>query len=352
MNPAQTSIAERWHAPHQSIGEVFVVAHRGAFIQEQKIVVPENSRTAIERARELECDAVELDIHATRDGTILVMHDATMNRTSTGSGDIAAQDYADLKDARLRDADTGAPLEEAPPTLEEALAAVGDEMMVNLDCKAGLEWLPRICEVARESGLGARITLKKHRLDREARRRAAEILAESGEGMDFIPVLRDSESSLEELAEALEMFAPSCVECLVDAPPGLRGYPAYERMHITADGGPLFSPEARRLFARHGVRQFVNTLYHCPETGGGGDGISRQWNGGRNCQLGLVAPDLVFSFWIAHGASVIQTDEPAFLLDWLRRGGFRREIPPLHIDLGAGMECNRTETGESIRETG
>lgn len=343
MNPAPNSIAERWHAPQTSIGEVFVVAHRGAFIHAQKIVAPENSLTAIERARRLGCDAVELDIHATKDGTILVMHDATLNRTSTGNGDIADTNYADLKGVRLRDAESGAALQERPPALEEALAAVGDVMMVNLDCKAGLEWLPRICEVARESGLGKRVTLKKHRLGRGERKRAADILAESGEGVDFIPVLRDSESSLEELAEALEMFAPSCVECLVDSPPGLRGYPAYERMHISADGGGLFSLEARRLFARHGVRQFINTLYHCPETGGSGDGISRQWNGGRNCQLALVAPDLVFSFWIAHGASVIQTDEPAFLLEWLRDGGFR---PPLT----SAREWSAM--GETLKETG
>ncbi|MCY3604850.1 MAG: hypothetical protein OXH45_03710 [Gammaproteobacteria bacterium] len=62
----------------------------------------------------------------------------------------------------------------------------------------------------------------------------------------------------------------------------------------------------------------MNTLFVNPHIPG-----HHQWNGGRSCELGRIAPDSVYGFWIAHGASVIQTDDAPFVLDWLKASGFR-----------------------------
>jgi hypothetical protein len=56
-----------------------VVAHRGA-----SGAAPENTMAAFERAVEMGADMIELDVHATEDGHIVVIHDAVLNRTTTG----------------------------------------------------------------------------------------------------------------------------------------------------------------------------------------------------------------------------------------------------------------------------
>jgi glycerophosphoryl diester phosphodiesterase len=92
------------------------VAHRGGASQ-----WPENSLTAFRNAIALGAGILELDVHLTADGTVAVIHDATLPRTSSGTGPVAACTAADLRRARLRGPD-GALTEDHVPTLDEVLA--------------------------------------------------------------------------------------------------------------------------------------------------------------------------------------------------------------------------------------
>jgi glycerophosphoryl diester phosphodiesterase len=87
-----------------------VIAHRGASGYEY-----ENSRAAFRRAVMLDADGVELDVHATRDGAIVVHHDAEI----PGFGSIALLSRAEARQVRIRN---GEPL----PLLSEVLDLVGD----------------------------------------------------------------------------------------------------------------------------------------------------------------------------------------------------------------------------------
>jgi glycerophosphoryl diester phosphodiesterase len=87
-----------------------VIAHRGASGYEY-----ENSRAAFRRAVMLDADGVELDIHATRDGGIVVHHDAEI----PGVGPIAQLTLAEARQLRI-------PNGETVPTLAEILDLVGD----------------------------------------------------------------------------------------------------------------------------------------------------------------------------------------------------------------------------------
>lgn len=87
-----------------------VIAHRGASGYEY-----ENSRAAFRRAVLLDADGVELDIHATRDGGIVVHHDPDI----PGHGAIAQLSLAEARQVRIRN---GEPL----PLLAEVLDLVGD----------------------------------------------------------------------------------------------------------------------------------------------------------------------------------------------------------------------------------
>ena len=107
-----------------------VVAHR-AFGQ----LFPENTLTAIAGALNLGAGAVEVDVRFSRDGVPIIMHDATVDRTTNGTGPVAAFDLAALK---TLDACAKAPGDWAPcrvPTVAEALAALGPEAFVLLDLK-------------------------------------------------------------------------------------------------------------------------------------------------------------------------------------------------------------------------
>ena len=75
-----------------------VVAHRGASSE-----APENTLPAFERAVACGDDALEMDVHVTADGVPVVIHDATLDRTTSGSGSVAA-----LTLAQVREADAGA----------------------------------------------------------------------------------------------------------------------------------------------------------------------------------------------------------------------------------------------------
>ena len=101
-------------------------AHRGG-----ALLWAENSLLAFRNALALGADFLELDVHLTRDGEVVVIHDATLERTTTGSGPVRERTLAELGAVRLKDRD-GAVLEEGIPTLDQvvALAAAGKRQIL------------------------------------------------------------------------------------------------------------------------------------------------------------------------------------------------------------------------------
>ena len=68
-----------------------IASHRGG-----ALLWPENSRIAFENTARLPVEQVEFDVHPTRDGKLVVIHDNTLDRTTDGKGPVAAQDWAAL----------------------------------------------------------------------------------------------------------------------------------------------------------------------------------------------------------------------------------------------------------------
>lgn len=92
-----------------------ILGHRGG-----RNLWPENSLQGFREAIALGVDIVELDVHLSRDGEVMVMHDPTLERTTLGTGLIATRTAAELCTTRLRDSD------ETIPTLDDALAIFAD----------------------------------------------------------------------------------------------------------------------------------------------------------------------------------------------------------------------------------
>jgi glycerophosphoryl diester phosphodiesterase len=79
---------------------------------------PSSTLHAIEAALAAGADAIELDVHASRDGELVVFHDPTLERMTDGAGRIADHDWAELE--RLDNAFNFVPGEDAQPGREES----------------------------------------------------------------------------------------------------------------------------------------------------------------------------------------------------------------------------------------
>lgn len=88
------------------------VAHRGASAE-----CPENTLLAYQRAMEHGVDALEIDVHLTADGHLVVIHDASLERTTSGQGRVAEKTLAEIEQL---DAGGG----QHVPTLAEVIALV------------------------------------------------------------------------------------------------------------------------------------------------------------------------------------------------------------------------------------
>ena len=97
--------------PHRSL----IAAHRGGLF-----LWPENSALAFRQSCRLPVEQAECDVHLSADGEVVVMHDATLDRTTDATGPVGELTLAELRGVRLRGT-----AGEAPPSLAEYLAILG-----------------------------------------------------------------------------------------------------------------------------------------------------------------------------------------------------------------------------------
>jgi glycerophosphoryl diester phosphodiesterase len=139
-----------------------VIAHRGG-----AGLWPENTLYAFEQAANLGVDIIEIDVRSTSDGTLVVMHDATLERTTDGAGHISEVSLAQLKryDAGYRwSADGGKsfPMRGrglVVPTLEEVFTAL-PEMRFNIEPKQDAPSITEpLCNLIRKRGMADRVVV-------------------------------------------------------------------------------------------------------------------------------------------------------------------------------------------------
>ena len=152
-----------------------VAAHRGG-----AALWPENSLLAFRSALALGVDALELDLHLTADGEVVVLHDPTLERTSTGRGAVRDTMLADLASVRLKTPE-GAATAERVPTLAQVLDLVAQsssELLPEIKLDAhrqrydGIE--EKVLALIRARGLLARTTIQAFQGDTIRRLRELE----------------------------------------------------------------------------------------------------------------------------------------------------------------------------------
>ena len=108
----------------------FVSAHRGGPMKG----FPENCIPTFEHTLQHTFAMLEIDPRRTKDGAIVVLHDATLERTSTGTGHVMDFTLAELKQLRLKDPE-GHPTSFQMPTLDEAIEWARGKTVLVLDQK-------------------------------------------------------------------------------------------------------------------------------------------------------------------------------------------------------------------------
>ena len=125
-----------------------VIAHRGA-----SVLAPENTIAAIRAAESVGAKAIEFDIHQTFDGRLVLLHDFTLARTTSGTGRIADKGWS-----YVQGLDAGAWFSprfsgENVPLLVDALDVFGKETIAAIEIKPKAKVLPKLPAILREAGM-------------------------------------------------------------------------------------------------------------------------------------------------------------------------------------------------------
>lgn len=270
-NPVDALVRELRRAD----GRVLVAAHRADWRN-----YPENSLEAIDSSIAAGVDMVEIDLARTRDGELVLMHDRTVDRTTTGKGRVADLTLAEIRALRLRKP-YGAPTPYRVPTLREALVRIRGRILVNLD--KSYDYFAEILPILESTGTTAQVLMK-----------GAE------------PFGTVSSAHRERLARVAYMPVIS-----MEKPDALQEVSAWVDSHLACAVELVFREwtpavdQAMDLCRRGGVRIWVNTLW--PEL-----------DGGLSDEQAEHEPGAVYGRLLAAGVSMIQTDAPKQVQAYLR----------------------------------
>ncbi len=267
---------------------VMVVAHRGYWRS-----APENSILAVKNAVEAGIEIVEIDVRKTSDGHLVVIHDKSLDRTTTGRGKVSEITLDSVKSVFLKTGVGGYTHYEVP-TLREMMEFVATQnILVNLDkC---WDYLPEAYKVLKETGTIDQVLFKgSEPLDK--------LRAEHGALLDsihYMPMVwpenyniytnNVSEEPVFYVDEFLYEFDPIGFEVIYDS-----------------EDSPVISTIDKMRDRSAAV--WVNTLWPA-------------LCGGHYDELAYSDPDKHWGWVVEHGANIIQSDRPVSLIKYLRSKG-------------------------------
>lgn len=261
---------------------VLVVCHRGDWRN-----FPENSIPAIESVIKMGADVVELDIQLTKDSVLVLMHDGTIDRCTTGKGRVADLTYEELQKFYMKTAHgTRCSLDLKVPTLREALEVCKDRIVINID--KGYNHYGLVLALAEEMGMTEQILIKGSSSLASIR----EKMAANKQNLLYMPIITPTN------AKSMALFE----EYIADDEPQL----AYEI--CWGEYTPEVESAMQRLIA-DGSKLWVNSLWNSL-CGGLSDDVA--W---------VTSADEVYGKLVDMGATMIQTDRPEYLLEYLRERG-------------------------------
>ena len=280
----------------ETSSKVLVVAHRACWFEG----APENSLEAILECIRLGVDLVEIDVRVTADGIPVLFHDATVDRTTNGIGQINELDLDGVHKLRLRTDDGGekaALTNETVPTLEEALSLTKGNILVNLDIKAGL--FDKAFEVVERLGVQDEILMKMRALPDDPKLKTAKFL---GRTM-FMPVIKECiRDKQDKTNKSPKPCAPSLYQIIPD-------YEVYDPIAYELGFGDIqYLIAGVPAMRKFGGRIWVNTL-------------EERHAAGHTDDKAILDPDAHWGLLIEQGVNMIQTDRPRALIQYLKETG-------------------------------
>lgn len=255
---------------------VMIFAHRGDW----RNVQTENSLSAYQRCIDEELDGIEVDLQMTKDSVLVVMHDETLDRTTTGSGKVSDYSLTDLQLLRLR-SPIGVVTREKIPTLEEVLKLAKDKILIQVD-----KWKPYSKELA--------TIAKKHNCERQIILRTTdkkEVYNKRYGNLfdDFIvmPVLvcKGGEIDNEKYNDFVTNYSSPAIS-----------------FSFTRDDYPIM--KKMKEASENGQRLWLNSLWDT-------------FNAGHDEELAITDPEGSYGWLLNQGANIIFSDNPTQLKRYL-----------------------------------
>ena len=255
---------------------VMIIAHRGDWRH-----APENSLQAIKNCIDMGIDMVEIDVRLTKDSIPVLMHDKTIDRTTTGKGKLNEWTLDSLKTLYLKN---GANHEthHKIPTLQEALTLARGKILINLDkC---FDYFDIIFPILEETNTTHQVLMKGNvsvkQVNEDFNRYLDKVM--------FMPVINlDKEDAIQKTNEYLNSFNPVAFEFVFSdvKSPLITKFDSIQKL---------------------GSRIWVNSLW---ET----------LNAGYEDDKAITNTDSIYGWYIQNHINMIQTDRPRLLLEYLRK---------------------------------
>ena len=273
-----SAIVAEIHSPASK--KVLVASHRGDWRN-----YPENSLPAIRSAIEMGVDIVEIDLALTLDSVLVLCHDRTIDRTTSGKGLIAEITYDSIRLVNLR-AGQNAVTHWKVPTLEEALILCKDKIVVNID--KGFQYYGLIHPLLEKYGMLEQVLIKSN----VTADRAAATFSKYDDNCLFMPIVNFGKKSYRKILESYERLK----------------YPLLAYEICWSEYTPEVETCMREVIAG-GSKLWVNSLW--PSLNGG------------LCDDAAIEgdPAEVYGKLVDMGATMIQTDRPELLISYLRSRG-------------------------------
>ena len=264
---------------------VFVIAHRGDWRN-----FPENSLEAIESVIKMGVDIVELDVHRTADGELVVCHDKTIDRTTNGKGKISELTLDYIRTRNLR-AGHKIVTRFKMPTLEEALDVCKGRILINID--KGINYYDQIMDMLVKRNMVDQVIIKSSKSAASMK----EFFAQHDKNMLYMPVVNYNTKSWGKHEQLFNEYLTT------DLP-----FIAFEMCW----NGTL--PNEKKVFnkvVKSGKRLWINSLWNSL-CGGKAD---------LEDDAAIFNQDKTYGKILSYGTSMIQTDRPALLIDYLNKKG-------------------------------
>lgn len=254
---------------------VMIFAHRGNWRNSA-----ENSIQAFQDCINEGLDGIEVDLQITKDSVLVIMHDETLDRTTTGSGKVSDYTIDELRKLRLLNP-IGVKTRQTIPTFEQVLLLAKDKILIQVD-----KWKAygqQVADLAKKYNCERQIILRTTDNSKTTKQKYGNLL----DNLIVMPVLVCKGGNVDE--ENLQDFIKNYSSPVMSFSFIREDYPILRKI---------------KNLQEMGYRIWFNSLWDT-------------FNAGHDDELAVTDPDNSYGWLINHGANIIFSDNPILLKKYL-----------------------------------